>query len=85
LLINKLNITKMKKLKKISRNELKKINGGFGPEPDCGESWSASMGPRCSCIMEGGSWICDKCYTDLPNRITSILANNCDEFNNWPR
>ncbi|WP_407484939.1 bacteriocin-like protein [Elizabethkingia miricola] len=39
----------MKKLKKISRNELKKINGGFGPEPDCGESWSASMGPRCSC------------------------------------
>ncbi len=41
--------------------------------------------PGALVIMEGGSWICDKCYTDLPNRITSILANNCDEFNNWPR
>lgn len=82
----------MKNLKKISRNDLKKVHGGewgnpgledFGPEP-CGGSWSASMGPACTCQNMGGIWACGRCITNGRERVILALANTCDQFNAWP-
>lgn len=79
----------MKKLKKISRSEMKTVFAGrwgnpnlpdVGPEPSCGASWSASMGERCTCLKTGGNWICGKCYHGGNYAIIASISNNCDQF-----
>ncbi|QQV02654.1 MULTISPECIES: bacteriocin-like protein [Chryseobacterium] len=70
----------MKKLKKLSRESMKTILAGIGPEPQCGESWSASFSPRCVCESTGGHWICDKCHYGRKANMIAMLANDCEQF-----
>lgn len=75
----------MKKLKKLSRESMKSVFAGVGPDPSKRCFGYPIGSAECFCLSTGGIFECGQCISDPTEKVILAIVNTCEQFSSFPR